>query len=119
MSVERDRITKANYELAQREMRAGKTEPQVRMALIAEGVDYQSARAVAAKLFGSQTRGSPEHEAGTRMMLQGALLCIGGCVVTAVTYSMASKAGGSYVITWGAIVFGAIRFFRGLAMRDS
>ncbi len=46
-------------------------------------------------------------------MVFGALWCIGGIVVTVVTYSAAAS-GGTYVVAWGAIVFGAIQFFRGL-----
>jgi hypothetical protein len=45
--------------------------------------------------------------------LYGGLWCVGGIIVTAVTYSAASG-GGSYVVAWGAILFGAIQFFRGL-----
>jgi hypothetical protein len=53
------------------------------------------------------------NEGAKKNMLYGALWCIGGIVVTAVTYS-ASSDGGRYVVAWGAIVFGAIQFFRGL-----
>ena len=49
-------------------------------------------------------------------MIFGALWCVGGIVVTAVTYSSAvsSPGGGHYIIAWGAIVFGAVQFFKGL-----
>ena len=43
----------------------------------------------------------------------GALWCVGGIVVTAVTYQVASG-GGTYVVAWGAILFGAIQALRGL-----
>lgn len=46
-------------------------------------------------------------------MLYGALWCIGGIIVTSVGYSSASG-GGSYLVTWGAILFGALQFFKGL-----
>jgi hypothetical protein len=52
--------------------------------------------------------------AADRNMLVGGLWCVGGIVVTWVTYSAASSGGGSYVVAWGAIIFGALRFFRGL-----
>jgi hypothetical protein len=55
-------------------------------------------------------------KAGKKDMIYGALWCVGGAIVTAVTYSMASSGGGRYIITWGAIIFGAIQFFRGLYM---
>jgi len=49
-----------------------------------------------------------------RNMVVGGLWCVGGIVVTAVTYSQASSGGGRYVMAWGAILFGGIQFVRGL-----
>jgi hypothetical protein len=48
------------------------------------------------------------------MKLHGALWCIGGILLTVGSYSAASG-GGTYVIAWGAILFGALQFFKGLA----
>ena len=39
---------------------------------------------------------------------------VGGIVATVATYKAASE-GGVYFIFWGAVIFGAIDFFRGLA----
>jgi hypothetical protein len=50
-------------------------------------------------------------------MLHGALWCGGGILVTVFTYAAASG-GGTYVVAWGAIVFGAIQFFKGVANRN-
>ena len=57
--------------------------------------------------------------AANKMMVHGALWCIGGIVVTAVTFSMASAnaTGGSFVVAWGAILFGFIQFLKGLTAR--
>jgi hypothetical protein len=38
-----------------------------------------------------------------------------GIVVTAVTYDSASEQGGTYIVAWGPMVYGAIRLFKGLA----
>lgn len=46
-------------------------------------------------------------------MIKGAFICIIGIVVTAFTYSMASG-GGRYVVAYGAIIYGAIIFVKGL-----
>lgn len=54
-------------------------------------------------------------EKAKKDMLHGALWCIGGIALTAITYSAASVNGGSYFITWGAIIFGGIQFFKGVA----
>ena len=53
-------------------------------------------------------------------MFRGALWCGGGILVTVVTYLAAenSPGGGTYVVAWGAILFGAIQFFRGLTGRN-
>jgi hypothetical protein len=48
-------------------------------------------------------------------ILYGSLLLIAGILVTAITYDSASRSGGTYVLAWGPIVFGAIRIFKGLA----
>lgn len=43
----------------------------------------------------------------------GLLWTVGGTVVTVVTYAGASG-GGRYVVAYGAIIFGAIQFIKGL-----
>jgi hypothetical protein len=50
---------------------------------------------------------------GLRNMAIGAVVCLIGIAVTAGTYSAASS-GGHYVVAWGAIVFGAFQFLKGL-----
>ena len=47
-------------------------------------------------------------------MAYGAILCIGGILVTVLTYQAASEGGGHYVIAWGAAVLGGFHFLRGL-----
>ncbi len=49
---------------------------------------------------------------GQRSMIFGGLVCVVGILITAGTYASA-EGGGTYFIAWGAIVFGAIQFFRG------
>jgi len=53
--------------------------------------------------------------AAQRQMALGALICIVGIAVTLCTFSAASSSstGGTYVVAWGAIIFGAYRFYRG------
>lgn len=52
----------------------------------------------------------------SRHMLYGVLWAAGGTIVTVATYEAAASnpGGGTYVIAWGAILFGIIDFFRGL-----
>jgi hypothetical protein len=48
-----------------------------------------------------------------RHMLYGVLWAGGGTAVTLYTLNAASG-GGTYVVAWGAIIFGVVDFFRGL-----
>ena len=50
---------------------------------------------------------------GKRNMLYGTLWFVGGLVVTVGTLSAASG-GGTYIIAWGALLFGGIQFVQGL-----
>jgi hypothetical protein len=48
-------------------------------------------------------------------MQDGMLWCIGGIVVTAMTFSLAASSGGGiFIIAWGAILFGGLQFLQGL-----
>ncbi len=61
-------------------------------------------------------RRSDRSSARSQMMV-GLCWCIGGVVVTIVSYSAAASGpgGSSYIVAWGAILFGGIRFLKGLA----
>ncbi|OJJ17051.1 hypothetical protein BKI52_30515 [marine bacterium AO1-C] len=88
------------------------TSYETEQALIEQGLDEETAAVVVRKL--EQEIGDVKQKRANKDMLYGALWCIGGIVITAASYSAASG-GGTYVVTWGAIVFGAIQFFKGLA----
>lgn len=47
-------------------------------------------------------------------LVVGGLWFLGGISVTVVTYSSASSGGGTYFVAYGAIIFGAVQFIRGL-----
>ncbi len=55
---------------------------------------------------------------GSRNMMIGGIICLVGIVITFGTL-MSASGGGRYVIAWGAIIFGGIQFFRGLAQSKS
>jgi len=81
-------------------------------------VNAQAALAAAAQLDKANdvAENGTTRSQGVRNMVIGGLWCVGGILVTAITYGAASSGsgGGSYVIAWGAIVFGAIQFFKGV-----
>lgn len=70
-----------------------------------------AAEAMPVEAFKSGRRALAEHN-----MRVGGLWCVGGIVVTAVTYNIAasSPTGGHYFVAWGAILFGGLQFLKGL-----
>ena len=46
-------------------------------------------------------------------MITGGIWCAGGLLITIATYTAASG-GGTYIVAWGAILFGGLQFIRGL-----
>jgi hypothetical protein len=48
----------------------------------------------------------------------GSLICVVGIAITVGSYEMAasSPGGGSYLLAWGAIVFGGVRFLKGVIL---
>jgi hypothetical protein len=53
--------------------------------------------------------------ARSKNITYGLILLVVGIIVTAFTYSSASQEGGTYIVAWGPMVYGAIRLFKGLA----
>ncbi len=101
----------AVYQYAAGLVKSGMSASQVESKLVEKGLDRAAASIVVKKLFA--LRAKAVGAAAKKNMLYGALWCIGGILVTAVTFSAAGK-GGTYVVAWGAIIFGGIQFFRGL-----
>ena len=66
---------------------------------------------------GVKTDWASIRKAARHDMTVGGLWFFGGIIVTAGTY-MAAANGGTYIIAWGAILWGGIRFFRGLSRRN-
>ena len=108
LSPEQKEAVRAIYAYAARLMKDGQGRAQIEAALVQKGLGQEAAAGVVANLVQARTK------AAKKNMLYGALWCIGGIVVTVVTLGMAMEGGGTYIVAWGAIVFGAIQFFRGL-----
>ena len=103
----------AAKDLADRELKSGSTPQEVQSLLMRQGMDHETAGSIVAELL--HERLDATRAAGRKNMLFGTLWFIGGTVVTIGTFAMAVRAGGgTYLIAWGAVVFGAIQFFRGL-----
>jgi hypothetical protein len=103
---------KAIYSFAGQQMRQGVAPTVIEKTLIERGLDADAAAVVVSNLM--QAKAKALKNVGRKNMLYGALWCIGGIVVTALSYQAAANAGGKYVLAWGAILFGGIQFFRGM-----
>jgi hypothetical protein len=77
-----------------------------------KGLNESNAQLIVDKIV-SQVNNAKRSKA-KKDILYGALWCVGGIIITVGTYSAASNGGGSYVITWGAILFGGIQLFKGI-----
>jgi hypothetical protein len=75
-------------------------------ALIEKGLDEESASIVVNNL--NKQIKEAKNESANKNMLYGALWCVGGLIATLANFGF---------IFWGAIVFGAIQFFMGVAKR--
>ena len=106
-----DAVVEAIYALAADEMRKGASDSKVTATLIKEGLAPELAAVVVDKL--SIMRSQAIRSAARKSMLYGGLWCVGGLLVTILTYGAASG-GGRFIVAWGAIVYGGIQFFRGL-----
>lgn len=106
-----EEAVQAIYGYAVELVKGGSSASQVESKLMEKGLDQASASIIVKNIF--SFRSNAIKEAAKKNMLYGALWCIGGLVVTVISFSAAS-AGGRYVLAWGAIIFGAIQFLRGL-----
>jgi hypothetical protein len=107
-----EQVVEAVYNFAAEQMQQGVPPPEIERNLIEQGLDADVARTVVGNLL--QARSKAVKEAGQKNVLYGALWCAGGILVTVLTYSAAAEGGGTYVVAWGAILFGGIQLVRGL-----
>ena len=92
----------------------GKTNDEVFEGLLRTGISTQQAKGVLEEL---QPLVQKLHDKYDRDVLYGIGIFIIGAVLTCVTYTNAIN-GGTYIIAWGAIVFGPIRAWRGYEHRQ-
>lgn len=109
-----DQVVEQVYRYAAQQLNAGVSPPQVIQELIAGGLTKEDAAMVVRQM--RQARSKAKQDAGRKNVLYGALWCIGGLAVTFFSYQSAASGsgGGTYVVAWGAVIFGAIQFFQGL-----
>jgi hypothetical protein len=99
------------YQRAANLANAGKSKDKIQTELKEMGVSESTASVVIENTFRALKKA--HREAGARNVFVGAAWCVGGVVVTALTYQLASG-GGTFIVAWGAILFGGIQVLRGL-----
>ena len=94
------------YALSEKEL--NKNDNEIIEGLKERGLDDAHAKIIILGLGNKAIEILKHHESQSTI---GGVVCVAGIVITLWTYSNAVQNGGSYLITWGAVVFGAIRFF--------
>jgi hypothetical protein len=80
--------------------------------LTKKGIDHANAvKIIESTLPGGQAARSE----GRNDMIIGGLWIAGGLIITIGSYMMVSEGGGRYLITYGPIIYGVIRFFKGVS----
>lgn len=103
------------WDYALNEKEDNKTDLEIIEGLKERGLDDENATLIISGLENKANTILKHHESQTTI---GGVICVAGIVITFWTYSNASENGGSYFITWGAIVFGAIRFFTNISAQS-
>jgi hypothetical protein len=108
-----NQVVDALYAFVATQMQNGVSGAEIQRQLIGKGLDAASANSIVCTL--QEARKRLMRAAGRKNMIVGGLVCLVGLAVTVFTMQAAANAGGGrYVVAWGAVVFGAIQFFRGL-----
>jgi hypothetical protein len=101
------------YQLAAQELALGKTTADVERMLVEQGMDRSTASTAVAEV--ASVEAATHLEVARSKIQRGALFLAVGFVVTSVTYMFASSAGGSYLVAWGAILYGLYEISKGFA----
>ena len=108
-----EQVVKALYDFAAKQIVQGAKPCAVESSLIEQGLDAETAATIVKNVRHAKARAL--RTAGLKSMFCGALCCVFGIAVTAITLQMASgPEGGHYVVAWGAIFFGGIQCLRGM-----
>jgi hypothetical protein len=102
--IDQENLIKQMYGYASMLYKRGMNSYEVKTALMERGLDEANATYIVNNF--EQQMGEVYKNKAQKDMLYGALWCVGGIVLTLAHIGF---------IFWGAIVFGAIQFFRGLS----
>jgi hypothetical protein len=97
-----------NYMLTETENES--SDVAIKHGLMKKGLDETSAQEMMESREEVLKKMIDEHDT---QMLTGGAVCVIGSIITIWTFTKANEGGGMYVVAWGAIIFGAIRFLKG------
>jgi len=107
-------FTKTLWNYALDEKKEGKSDLEIIKGLQGKGLDEAHSILFIKSLEHKATELLKAHDTE---MITGGIICVLGTVITFWTMTVAQN-GEYYVIAWGAIIFGAIRFFKGMGNKD-
>lgn len=96
------------------EKELGISDEEITKGLLARGLDEEHAALIINTIESKTKEILAGHDSD---VLRGLITCVIGIAITLWTYSAASN-GSVYIIAWGAIVFGIIRFFKGVSSKS-
>ncbi len=102
--IDQEAFIKQMYGFASQLFKRGMSTEEIKSTLIERGLDETNATYIADSF--EREFGKTNVNRAQKDMLYGALWCVGGIMLTIAHIGF---------IFWGAIVFGAIRFFRGVS----
>ena len=107
-------FTQAVWTYALDEKAAGATDNAIRKGLASYGLDEEHATLITDALENTAKNRLASHKAN---MVRGGITCGAGFLITYWTMT-AAQGGGTYVVAWGAIVFGAYRFLKSMHAKE-
>lgn len=136
------RVVAAVFAYADGQLNTGKHPKDVEQDLVSKGMEGEAASSVVEKIVTERQRQTDQRarqlaqrerervayrrrvaalraEAAQRGMTIGAIICMVGVAVTLVSYSSTTLGGSIYILAWGAILFGAVRFLRGASLAST
>lgn len=103
------------------QLTSGKRQKTIVKKLVKSGLSKDSSRQLVSNLANELDayKKSPEGRSflaakNKKRMLQGLAWTVVGLIITSTSYASASDQGGTYLICWGAVLFGFIDFLIGL-----
>ncbi|MDP6633335.1 MAG: hypothetical protein QGG42_00370 [Phycisphaerae bacterium] len=110
-----DVLTAEMRAIALEQIKSGAAEEHIEALLVAKGLDPKAATDLVADVIRTRYdsgKGLGFSAAGVNTMLMGAVTVVGGVVLPLIEQGYGGQP--IYYISWGAIIFGSIRFFLGL-----